>query len=129
MATRCTIAAKIGGEFKAIYCRNDGYKEYTGALLKKYYNSEERICKLLDLGFISLLGRHVGNPPYGHSFENPVEGYTIAYKRDRAEHYADAVTSKSYKGVLDYLRQPINYVWKNGIWYYCSYAKASIEKL
>lgn len=55
MATRCRIAVKDCDIFKSIYCHFDGYPEYTGSTLEKFYNSKERANELIKLGGISCL--------------------------------------------------------------------------
>jgi hypothetical protein len=48
------------------------------------YYDREKTEDLIKLGDISFLRRETTQPE-GHSFDTPVEGYTVAYHRDRGE--------------------------------------------
>jgi len=85
MSTRSTIAIRrFDGSMTKIYCHWDGYIEYNGFMLQKYYNTPDKIEELLKLGALSSLGERV-NPIGEHSFGKPEEGTTVAYHRDRGE--------------------------------------------
>ena len=87
MATRSRIAIEDqDGTVRSIYCHWDGYPEYNGVVLKENYQTQEKVEQLIALGSISSLKPLVA-PPEGatHTFDNPLEGVTVAYHRDRAE--------------------------------------------
>lgn len=62
MSTRSTIGIrrKADNSVKKIYCHWDGYIEWNGAILQKYYNTAEKVEKLLALGNLSILGPEIG---------------------------------------------------------------------
>ena len=50
MSTRSRIAIKQkDGTYKSIYCHSDGYLEYNGVILNKYYQDETKINLLINL--------------------------------------------------------------------------------
>jgi len=109
MATPCSIRMELPtGESKSVYCHWDGYPGHTGRILSECYNTTEKVRELLELGSLSVLGKKV-KPDAGdnHSFENPTEGVTIAFHRDRGDdlHTADVGTGYAY-----------NYKWDGKIW-------------
>lgn len=88
MATRCRIAIeKEDGEVTSIYCHNDGYPDYVGKILLEDYTDRKKVEDLIDLGDISILGKHVLPLGEGHSYENPQDDVTVAYHRDRDEEF------------------------------------------
>lgn len=120
MATRSTIAAKLqDGSYKAIYCHNDGYLSGVGEVLLKHYTTPEKIEALLALGQISSLDAEC-TAPEDHSYENPQEGYTVAYHRDRGEKWEDNApgTGATYQEALRNAggSQAFNYLWEDGAW-------------
>lgn len=61
MSTRSTIGIRYAdGSVKKIYCHWDGYLEWNGAILQKYYNTADRVENLLALGNLSSLGPEIG---------------------------------------------------------------------
>lgn len=58
MSTRCYVVKKLkDGNYKGIYIHHDGYVNGgVGETLYNYYNNEEVLDKLLDLGDLSYLG-------------------------------------------------------------------------
>ena len=60
MSTRSTIGIVRGyNDTARIYCHSDGYLEWNGAILQKYYNTAEKVEKLLALGNLSCLGPEI----------------------------------------------------------------------
>ena len=60
MSTRSTIGIVRGyNDTTRIYCHSDGYLEWNGAILQKYYNTAEKVEKLLALGNLSCLGPEI----------------------------------------------------------------------
>ena len=88
MSTRSRIgivySEKEGLKVKSIYCHWDGYLEYNGAMLMKYYNNYGRTEQLIELGDISCLRPKISTKEE-HTFDNPQEDVTVAYHRDRGE--------------------------------------------
>lgn len=57
MSTRSKIAIRRkGGSFQGIYCHFDGYLNYTGEILDKFYDTTEKVEKLISLGNLAKLG-------------------------------------------------------------------------
>lgn len=57
MSTRAKIAIRRkDGSFQGIYCHFDGYLNYTGEILEKFYNTTEKVEKLISLGNLAELG-------------------------------------------------------------------------
>lgn len=85
MATRSRIAIeRADGRVESIYCHWDGHPDTNGATLLENYRDRAKVEKLIALGDISSLGEEV-EPKGEHSFENPEEGVTVAYHRDRGD--------------------------------------------
>ena len=88
MSTRSRIGMEMpNGEVRSIYCHYDGYPSGVGAMLKEHYTNPEKLESLIALGDISILGQFVSVniPGVVHTFENPNDGVTVAYHRDRGE--------------------------------------------
>lgn len=86
MGTPCYIGKDLGnGKYKAIFCKLDGYLEWTGALLLKHFNTPEKLDELLALGDINYLKEKLYPDPslphdyYGMDYQQDV---TLAYGRD-----------------------------------------------
>lgn len=57
MSTRAKIAIRRkDGSFQGIYCHFDGYLNYTGEILEKFYDTTEKVEKLISLGNLAKLG-------------------------------------------------------------------------
>lgn len=99
MSTRSRITVKMkDGTFKSIYCHSDGYPCWNGRILSTHYNNQERAEALVALGDLSLLHESIDCPP-GHSFDKCVEGFTVAYGRDRGDKNTNARSGDSYGAV------------------------------
>ena len=60
MATRSTIGIVRGyNDTTRIYCHWDGYVAHNGAILQKYYNTADKVERLLALGNLSCLGPEI----------------------------------------------------------------------
>ena len=114
MSTNATIIMRDGNKYKSIYCHFDGYiKGGVGQMLMEHYTTEDKVKQLIDLGNISYLQPSCDKPE-GHSFETPVEGYTIAYGRDRGEKNQQA---RKYDTLKDIRRENYNYYYDDHQWY------------
>jgi hypothetical protein len=89
MATRSRIGMEQpNGEVRSVYCHWDGYPEGVGATLQEHYTDPAKVEALIALGDISYLRKYVAPMPgESHSFNNPAEGVTVAYHRDRGEEF------------------------------------------
>ena len=121
MATRSRIGLKLDdGTIKQVYCHWDGYVEGVGLTLVENYNTIDKVEELINLGDISSLGRliYTDEP---HSFDNPVNGVTVSYMRDRGENGVEAQTltmdewmSVAYSSPIDFY-----YLFADGQWSVC----------
>ena len=104
MSTRSSIAIKRkDGTIESVYCHSDGYLEYNGVMLNKFYKNPEKINSLINLGDLSFLDRQVNpDPDVVHSFDydKRQEGVTVAYGRDRDEKNTNKQTHKSLKDYI-----------------------------
>lgn len=104
MATRSTIwITNEDGSRDGIYCHNDGYPDGVGSILAKFYNTEEKIRELIDLGDISYLGPTLDNEDtksYHRWRNDPIKIYHLPKQQD----------------IRSFLQQ-YNYNWKDGSWW------------
>lgn len=103
MSTRSRIGIlKDNGSIESIYCHLDGYPEWVGKKLYRYYNNPERIKNLIKLGDISHLENNLeANPEMEHKFGHDTEqkNVVVAYHRDRNEdwNFVKPLLSKDIK--------------------------------
>lgn len=127
MSTRSTISIQTPSVLRSIYCHYDGYLSGVGALLHTYYNTEEKVNALIDLGDLSILGEKlIPNPDAPHSFVKPQEGVTVAYYRDRGENNLYIARPIS---IHDINSQEYNYIFKDGAWHYWTDTVSNIQLL
>lgn len=101
MATRSRIGIQNqDGTVTSIYSHWDGYPSHNGKILKEHYTDRSKVESLIALGDISSLAEST-ECPEGHGFENRVEGYTVAYHRDRNEDFSQA----KHPSVEEYLNK------------------------
>lgn len=110
---------------KTIYLHSDGYKEYAGRMLLEHYTTEEKVRELIKLGDLSSIAASTGTTE-GHSFTCPVNGYCIAYGRDRGEKNVSA-SIQHYHDYKKHLDEEFNYLFADGRW--CQISKNDIEYL
>lgn len=115
MGTRSTITVKTGNTYTGIYCHWDGYPSGVGAKLFNHYNTQARAEALVALGSLSRL-RENATKPAGHSFNNPVEGYTVAYTRDRGDEMLQT-TGKTWAAVKHEFDSAYDYLFEGGVWF------------
>lgn len=86
MGTHSIISRKVQEGYLGIYCHWDGYPSYNGEILLNHYCDDAKVIELINLGNLSALAPECSLPEgKAHSYDKPVEGYTIAYHRDRGE--------------------------------------------
>jgi hypothetical protein len=106
MSTRSSIALlNEDGSVSQIYCHFDGYPEGVGLTLRQFYDTRDKVEALINLGNISSLKPSIEKPP-GHTFETPVDGYTVAYHRDRNEEGQEAKLFKTINDYYKFLESP-----------------------
>ena len=119
MSTHSTITAKTsGGTFKTIYCHGDGYPSGVGATLIAHYTDQAKIDALMELGDLNYLEAECSAPD-GHSYAQPVNGYSVAYGCDRGETDVGATegaTAKEAQDAKGDLGQSFAYVWDGDVW-------------
>ena len=115
MGTSCSVAKiSCDGEIEVIYGHWDGYPSGVGKFLLNYYNTQEMVDKLINLGGFSQLQSSI-EKPYGHSFNTPVPGYSVFYGRDKGEQ-SSATQYASYEEAMDDYSQSYNYLWDGAQW-------------
>lgn len=87
MGTHCYIAKEVGpDQYRTIYCQLDGYLEEVGAKLAQYFDTEEQVDKLLNLGDVySLHGKLEPDPAFSHERFNRQKDVCVFYGRDYGE--------------------------------------------
>lgn len=100
MATRSTIARRVGDTIQSIYCHWDGYPAGVGATLAENYTTAEKIDALMALGDLSVLGPEIGSKK---DFEISVlNDECLAYGRDRGEQGVEAKLHETYIDYINY---------------------------
>ena len=119
MSTRSRIGyVTPEGWVVSSYCHWDGYPSNNGEILKKYYKTKRKVSRLVWLGSLSSLHRHVSTKKQ-HSYDSPAEGITVAYVRDRKENpewcepRVDANVEKFVKSDVE----EWGYLFKDKKWY------------
>jgi len=85
MSTNSAIALKVEENgFKTVYCHWDGYPSHNGMLLKRYYDTKEKIEELLAFGDMSSLADCVENCEFyhrdkGEDYEGPHNCHSLYY--------------------------------------------------
>lgn len=131
MSTQSTINVKMtNGDIKSIYCHFDGYPEHHVPILLDHYDSQEKAEELIALGNIKILGKSTEKPE-GHSWDNPTDGYCVAYDRDRGEKVRDykAFTHRTLYECLQEYGHQYNYYWNGSEWLLEGESIADIEHL
>ena len=115
MSTHAAIIMKENDVVNGITCNFDGDLNHVGKILKEHYTDKKKVEALILLGNISSLDESI-ECPEGHTWENPMDGYTVAYTRDRGEPY-----KKLFNNEFATLRMmevcSYNYLYEDGKWY------------
>ena len=103
MGTRSAIGYKTPeGKIRAKYSHYDGYPLYTGAVLQQYYQNNDKIVQMVELGDQSCIAPSVCPTDESHSFSTPQEGVIVFYGRDRGESNTDAVEFETVQEFVEY---------------------------
>lgn len=115
MATRSIIGARLNGQDVSIYCHYDGYPSHVFETLVDYYSDVKQIEKLINLGDLSSL---YASPDKGegHSFDNRVDGYCVAYHRDRGEPWDQVAPRNCHPKHYPNSGQEYYYYWDGETW-------------
>jgi len=103
MGTRSAIGYKTPqGTIRAKYSHYDGYPLYTGAMLQQYYQNNDKIVQMVELGDQSSIAPNVCPTDESHSFGTPQEDVIVFYGRDRGETGVDAREFDTVQEFVDY---------------------------
>lgn len=99
MGTRSDIIIKTTRKGKPvwarIYCHWDGNPDHNGKILAEHYTSQVTVNALVKLGNLSILGAQADRPnvpKMDHHVDGAhVDGYCLAYGRDRGEKNSEAL--------------------------------------
>jgi hypothetical protein len=109
-----------GDVCKSVYCHWDGYLEHNGRILQEYYKSD-KANQLVALGSISSLRKNVQIPEgVEHSFDEPADGITVFYGRDRGESNTGYRVAHDFDSFLDQCEScgaEYYYIMRDGVWY------------
>ena len=118
MSTRCYIGTVMPDQtVKAIYCHSDGYPDGVGRILNEYYQDENKVRQLIDLGSLSFLGAEIGESnPFGSKDIN--FDICCAYHRDRGS----KLEHVEFYSVNNFIKQrdifiEWRYLWKDNKWH------------
>lgn len=123
MSTNSTIAVfingddKILGDYKTIYCHNDGYPGYMYPMLRDWYGTQERAEALVSFGDASFIAKRLTpSQDSGHHFDHPEKDVSIFYHRDRGERwFENAPLIASREETLS--SQYYVYIFEDGEWH------------
>jgi len=101
MSTHAKVGIDEGGSIKAIYIHSDGYVAGVGDTLKCFYNTEDKVEELIEMGDCSHLG------------ESLDEDESCFYHRDRGESLKISNISEADLAKCE----EYNYLFKGGVWY------------
>ena len=116
------------GKIASTYGHWDGYPEFVGKMLKRYYSNTGKVKQLLKLGKqgISSIDKSMKGGK-DHTFDNAKKGETIFFGRDRGEKSSATNVSKSREDLLKGSNRwsggtEFMYIWsvKEKKWYYVS---------
>lgn len=126
MSTHATITLKTKeGTYKSIYLHFDGHPEEAGEILTAYYTTYEKVEELINLGDLSILEKSAGCPD-GHCFDSKVNGFCVAYGRDRGEQNTEANEYTTYEEVIEDMGQDFNYLFQDGAWSVSGYDQEEV---
>jgi len=112
------IVLKEANKFKAIYSQWDNYPERLAPILNEYYNTKEKVEKLINQGDALFIAENIekqNNAKYDYKT-------SIFFHRDRNEIY-ELVAPKTFETFYDLKKysDQVNaewlYIFENGIWY------------
>lgn len=125
MSTRSLIAKQLpDGKIKSIYCHSDGYPSHVGMVLKRSYNTDERIDQLIAMGWLSQLYdriSHTDHVPVCKECKHPLfpEDITMPYYLGKLR--GNELRIDEFDNVNDFLCTDIwneyKYLYINGVWH------------
>ena len=116
MGTRSRVGVMHGDKVKSVYCHYDGYLEYTGQILLKYYDSTKA-------NFLVSLGDNSG-------VKETVE--EMNFYKDRGEEDVSWQVAHSFGEFLEQVEgcgAEYYYIMRDGVWYAgCMYATEGLTE-
>lgn len=118
----CSLIGQIrpDGQIVSVYCHFDGYPKHSGRILLENYTTLANVLGLISGGDISVLAPKY-DKPRGHTFDHPVEGYTVYYGRDRGEFDVGEQVSKNEEKFFEHAKVrgcEYVYLFKEDKWLY-----------
>ena len=105
--TNSNIAIKdVDGKIRSIPCYLDGYPEWTGKILCEFYDTQEKVNDLLEMGSVRFLNKNIISSEFYHRdfSQNKNETKAKVYVSDK-----DWFNSKP--------QSEFNYLFENGEWF------------
>lgn len=130
MSTNASITVHCkDGKFRTIYSHWDGYMEHHFPILTQHYNTQEKAEALVAMGDVSKLDESMEKPE-GHTFDTPVDGFSIFYGRDRGEKQKDikCLVCNTFTDCFQKNHQLYNYLFEDGKWSCYNYNCEIIEE-
>jgi hypothetical protein len=125
MSTNSRVAIQLKNrKIKSIYVHWDGYLSGVGQDLLDFYNTEEKVNELLELGNLSILGTSIGEKVDFDKFDSRENKQCLAYGRDRGEKESEAKEHLDSENEQEY-----NYLFKNGVWLFRKWDKKIYKEL
>jgi len=122
--TRWSVGIEApSGKIASTYGHYDGYPEYAGKMLKRYYSNTGKVKQLMKLGKqgISTIDKSIKGGD-DHSFGHPKKGETVFYGRDRGSKSSMSSTWRNRDKLKFNSGDEFAYIWsvKDKKWYYKS---------
>jgi hypothetical protein len=125
MSTNSRVAIQLKNrKIKSIYVHWDGYLSGVGQDLLDFYNTEEKVNELLELGNLSILGTSIGEKVDFDKFDSRENKQCLAYGRDRGDEESEAKEHLDSENEQEY-----NYLFKNGVWLFRKWDKKIYKEL
>ena len=125
MSTNSRVSIQLKNrKIKSIFVHWDGYLSGVGKDLLNFYNTEEKLNELLELGNLSVLGTSIGKKVDFNKFDSRENKQCLAYGRDRGEDESEAIEHLDSEYEREY-----NYLFKNGIWLFRKGGKKIYKEL
>lgn len=117
MGTGATISVLLNdGAIHLINNHWSGYPRYLGRILRDNYGTQELAKALVNLGDASLICESI-ECPEGHTFDTPIDGYSIFYERDRGDTHCGVRTVTKISIGVAREQTFFNYRWGGNGWY------------
>ena len=120
MSTSCTIAMQVAADkFRAISCGYDGYPAGVGVFLVKYYNTPERVERLISLGDLRSIGANICKEDITYA---PGESQSVCAPtghRESPPFYREWKSLDEFfdHGSLACVMNDYIYLYRDGVWY------------